>query len=307
MRIQTILTLTLPCVVFAKRPYFPLQARLLGIDQRNTAGHCSVPWIGVAYNNIDESQQIVVESCRRKDEVRDVSLAQQHRSVCNIGCHDVRMDPGFVTKPDDQKVNIVECNCASEGQEYCTWQAKWTGQWTGGNLVCKMTRYNVPGFFRSEFEGSNAMNLMGPPSYPTNLVQEIAISKKNKKSKIDFDDEHFTVVYQHKGNGHVIDATFEEEDGFLRYPVGVDVEAVIKCKKHSAQRYFMKVEPWCKADRFNAKKKVKKMSCAWLVTEVWNNKMSEPKAWFKKSGIKNKMDKAVLQLMQNKEPWTCPE
>merc|ERR1711881_313300 len=98
--ITTIIALNVPFCL-AKRPYFPLQARLLGIDQRNTAGHCSVPWIGVAYNNIEESQQIKIASCRRKDDERDPALAQQHRTVCEVTCDDSRMDPGFVTKPDD--------------------------------------------------------------------------------------------------------------------------------------------------------------------------------------------------------------
>ena len=77
----------------------------------------------MAFNNVDESQQIVVESCRRKTEDRDISLAQQHRTVCNIGCKDIRMDAGFATKPDDIKVGMVECNC-HPGE--CGWQSKYS-------------------------------------------------------------------------------------------------------------------------------------------------------------------------------------
>jgi len=288
------------CLAFAKRPYFPLQARLLGQDRLNTEGHCAVPWVGVANNLVPEENEIVVESCSNRGEDRDIGIAQQHKTVCQIGCKDARMDPMFKIKPAGQKVGEVKCNCApTADSNLCVWQASYTKQYTGGNLMCNYTQFNTPGFFKTT--SASTVN------YPDNLIEIISMGKASKKNKVVFNSENFDVAYYSNDGISIDEKTFLDDDGHFRYPVGLNIHASIACKNHPDGRWFLKATPWCKLDRENNRKRAKNMQCTWQITDVWNTKMSEGQPWSRAARIRSRMDQAVRTLMRGRGPWKCPE
>jgi len=290
------------CVVFAKRPYNPFQARSLGADRVNTINHCSVPWIGVANNRVPEENEIIINSCSLRGEDRETSFAQQHRTICQVGCHDPRMDPQFKFKPKDQKVGEVHCNCApTADSNLCVWQARYTKQYTGGNLICNYTRFNTPGFFKS----TSASTISGNTNYPDNIIEIISMGKASKKNNIVFNSDNFDVSYETTDGNPIDEKTFFDDDGHYRYPVGLSINAAISCKNSAKGKFLLKATPWCKLDRENSKKKANKMQCTWKITDVWNNKMVIAQPWSRSSRIKSRMDQAVRTLMRGRKPWTC--
>lgn len=211
------------------------------------------------------------------------------------------MDPQFKIKPAGQKVGEVHCNCApTKDSNLCVWQARYTKQYTGGNLICNFTKFNTPGFFRQA--SSNVVN-----SYPDNLIEIISMGKASKKNKVVFNSENFSVDYYTEDGVSIDKKTFIDENGHWRYPVGLDIHAKISCKNHESGRYFLKATPWCKMDRDNNRKRAKNMQCTWKITDVWNTNMQTSQQWSKKARIRSRMDQAVRTLMRGRNPWKCPE